>query len=64
MGLVNSAAVVGFIDHFQFPSEVFNIADYLPPDAWFPDIYEMFPAGLTQPARRGPVNRIITHHGH
>jgi hypothetical protein len=31
----------------QFPSEVFNIADYLPPDAWFPDIYEMFPAGLT-----------------
>ena len=31
----------------QFPSEVFNIADDLPPDAWFPDIYEMFPAGLT-----------------
>jgi hypothetical protein len=31
----------------QFPSEVFNLADYLPPDAWFPDIYEMFPVGLT-----------------
>lgn len=31
----------------QFPSEVFNFADYLPPDAWFPDIYSMFPPGLT-----------------
>jgi len=27
----------------QFPSEVFNLADYLPPDAWFPDINGMFP---------------------
>jgi len=26
---------------------VFNLADDLPPDAWFPDIYSMFPPGLT-----------------
>jgi hypothetical protein len=26
---------------------VFNLADYLPPDAWFPDIYSVFPPGLT-----------------
>lgn len=31
----------------QFPGEVFNLAGYLPPDAWFPDIYDMFPPGLT-----------------
>lgn len=31
----------------QFPTEVFNIANYLPPDAWFPDVYSMFPPGLT-----------------
>lgn len=31
----------------QFPTEVFNLANYLPPDAWFPDIYSMFPPGLT-----------------
>ena len=30
-----------------FPTEVFNVADYLPPDAWFPDFYSMFPPGLT-----------------
>jgi hypothetical protein len=26
---------------------VFNLADYLPADGWFPDIYSMFPLGLT-----------------
>jgi hypothetical protein len=31
----------------QFPSEVFNLANYLPPDAWFPQIDSMFPPGLT-----------------
>jgi hypothetical protein len=31
----------------QFPSEVFNIANYLPPDDWFPVITSMFPPGLT-----------------
>jgi len=31
----------------QFPAEVFNIANYLPPDAWFPDINSMFPSSLT-----------------
>ena len=31
----------------QFPSEVFNIANYLPPDLWFPVINSMFPPGLT-----------------
>jgi hypothetical protein len=30
-----------------FPSEVFNLADYFPPDAWFPDFSSMFPPGLT-----------------
>ena len=29
-----------------FPAEVFNPADYLPPDAWLPDISSMFPPGL------------------
>lgn len=29
-----------------FPTEAFNLADYLPPDAWFPDFYSMFPPGL------------------
>lgn len=31
----------------QFPSEVFNLADYLPPDDWFPVVTKMFPPGLT-----------------
>jgi hypothetical protein len=31
----------------QFPAEVFNVANYLPPDVWFPDISSMFPPGLT-----------------
>jgi hypothetical protein len=31
----------------SFPTEVFNVADYLPPDAWFPDFFSMFPPGLT-----------------
>jgi len=31
----------------QFPSELFNIANYLPPDDWFPVITSMFPPGLT-----------------
>ncbi len=31
----------------QFPAHAFDIANYLPPDAWFPDIYSMFPPGLT-----------------
>jgi hypothetical protein len=30
----------------QFPSEVFNLADHLPPDDWFPVVNEMFPPGL------------------
>lgn len=30
-----------------FPTEVFNVADYLPPDSWFPDFFSMFPPGLT-----------------
>lgn len=30
----------------QFPAEVFNPTDYLPPDAWLPDITSMFPPGL------------------
>ncbi len=30
----------------SFPSEAFNVTDYLPPDAWFPDFNSMFPAGL------------------
>jgi hypothetical protein len=31
----------------SFPEGVFNIADYLPPDDWFPVITSMFPPGLT-----------------
>lgn len=31
----------------QFPAEAFNIANYLPPDDWFPVINSMFPPGLT-----------------
>jgi hypothetical protein len=31
----------------HFPTEVFNIANYLPPDAWFPVMDSMFPPGLT-----------------
>jgi hypothetical protein len=31
----------------QFPTEVFNVANYLPPDDWFPVITSMFPPGLT-----------------
>jgi hypothetical protein len=31
----------------QFPSEAFNLADYLSPDDWFPVVTEMFPPGLT-----------------
>jgi hypothetical protein len=31
----------------QFPSEAFNVVDYLPPDAWFPDFSSMLPPGLT-----------------
>ena len=30
-----------------FPTEIFNVADYLPPDEWFPDFFSMFPPGLT-----------------
>jgi hypothetical protein len=30
----------------SFPTEVFNPANYLPPDSWFPDITSMFPPGL------------------
>jgi hypothetical protein len=30
-----------------FPTEIFNPADYLPPDAWLPDFFSMFPPGLT-----------------
>ena len=47
MGLVNSAAVVGFIDHFAVSLRGLKIADYLPPDAWFPAIDDMLPSGLT-----------------
>jgi hypothetical protein len=31
----------------QFPTEVFNVANYLPPDDWFAVITSMFPPGLT-----------------
>ncbi|HME78793.1 MAG TPA: hypothetical protein VKI00_25020 [Mycobacterium sp.] len=31
----------------QFPSEIFNIANYFPPDDWLPDFYSMLPPGLT-----------------
>jgi hypothetical protein len=31
----------------QFPSEIFNLASYFPPDDWFPDFYSMLPPGLT-----------------
>jgi hypothetical protein len=31
----------------QFPTEVFNVANYLPPDDCFPVITSMFPPGLT-----------------
>jgi hypothetical protein len=30
----------------SFPAEVFNVADYMPPDAWLPDFSSMFPPGL------------------
>lgn len=30
-----------------FPTEIFNVADYLPPDSWLPDFFSMFPPGLT-----------------
>ena len=41
----------------QFPSEVLNLADYLPPDAWFPDINSMFPRLDVAGQRRGRVPR-------
>jgi hypothetical protein len=31
----------------HFPADVFNIANYLPPDEWFPVMDSMFPPGLT-----------------
>jgi len=31
----------------SFPTEVFNLADYFPPDDWFPDFFSTFPPGLT-----------------
>jgi hypothetical protein len=30
----------------SFPTEVFNLADYFPPDDWFPDFFSTFPPGL------------------
>jgi hypothetical protein len=47
VGLVNSAAVVGFIDHFAVSLRGLQHRRLFAPDAWFPDIYETFPAGLT-----------------
>lgn len=30
-----------------FPAEIFDMANYLPPDSWLPDFFSMFPPGLT-----------------
>jgi hypothetical protein len=36
----------------RFPSEVFNIANYLPPDDWFPGHHQHVPARLDIGRRR------------
>jgi hypothetical protein len=46
-GATSPTLIYDTLTNPAFPAEIFNVADYLPPDAWFPDFYSMFPPGLT-----------------
>lgn len=46
-GSSTPTVVYDTLTNSSFPTEIFNLADYFPPDAWFPDFNSMLPPGLT-----------------